>query len=289
MSFEKIPRRAFLTSVATGMSTLVLPKAMAVADITDLEEKCNLEPSVTQSPNAIGIKSRNFSCDFADDVRLNPEELPLLSSVVRKLQTLANATGSAKFNLIDFDTLLRHSKYTQDLDSLTAKEINFLDSIFHRNASDYGFMGSKVSLELTGKIKEKLVRKIPGTGHYLFAGDAEKLYERILKEIGPSIYLTSGIRGVVKQLYLFLLKTEATKGNLSCASRSLAPPGYSYHGVGDFDVGKLGLGSRNFTAKFARTQEFQQLATAGFVSIRYPEDNLLGVRYEPWHVRVVKS
>ncbi len=55
------------------------------------------------------------------------------------------------------------------------------------------------------------------------------------------MYLTSGVRGVAKQFILFLAKAEANGGNLSLASRSLAPPGYSYHGVGDFDVGEKDL------------------------------------------------
>ncbi|HKI73197.1 MAG TPA: D-alanyl-D-alanine carboxypeptidase family protein, partial [Pseudomonadales bacterium] len=77
------------------------------------------------------------------------------------------------------------------------------------------------------------------------------------------------------------------KGNLSRASRSLAPPGHSYHGVGDFDVGKVGYGLRNFTSDFARTDEYKSLLELGYVTMRYPQYNLMGVRYEPWHIKVV--
>ena len=74
---------------------------------------------------------------------------------------------------------------------------------------------------------------------------------------------------------------------LSMASRSLAPPGHSFHGIGDFDVGKKGYGHRNFTADFAETDEFKRLKQLGFVKIRYHETNPFGVRYEPWHVKVI--
>ena len=47
---------------------------------------------------------------------------------------------------------------------------------------------------------------------------------------------------MVKQMHLFLAKPRQSNGNLSKASSSLAPPGYSFHGIGDFDVGKIGLG-----------------------------------------------
>ena len=129
--------------------------------------------------------------------------------------------------------------------------------------------------------------KIQRTGHYLYRGKSEELYNQLKKDLGPTIVLTSGIRSVVKQTHLFLAKTIQSKGNLSKASRSLAPPGHSYHGVGDFDVGKIGFGRKNFTEAFAGTSEFKRLVELGYVDIRYPRDNMFGVRYEPWHIKVV--
>ena len=98
--------------------------------------------------------------------------------------------------------------------------------------------------------------------------------------------MTSGVRGMMKQFLLFLNKAYANNGNLSLASRSLAPPGYSFHGNGDFDVGQSGFGSLNFTAQFTETAVFKRLADLGYLKLRYPKDNLLGVRYEPWHIKV---
>ena len=115
----------------------------------------------------------------------------------------------------------------------------------------------------------------------------EALYDKLKKDVGDSIVLTSGIRSVVKQTHLFLAKTIQSKGNLSKASRSLAPPGHSYHGIGDFDVGKVGFGRKNFTEAFAKTDEFKRLVDLGYVDIRYHRNNMLGVRYEPWHIKVV--
>ena len=65
------------------------------------------------------------------------------------------------------------------------------------------------------------------------------------------------------------------------------PPGHSYHAVGDFDVGKKGFGSRNFSEAFAQTDEFKRLIDLGYLDIRYPQKNPFGVRYEPWHIKVV--
>ena len=141
--------------------------------------------------------------------------------------------------------------------------------------------------ELTATIAKPQTIKVPGSGHYLFKGRPLDLYHQVKADIGDSLVLTSGIRGIVKQMYLFLRKAVETRGNLSLASHSLAPPGHSYHGVGDFDVGKRGLGRRNFLAEFAKTDEFKRLMDIGYVDIRYPEDNPYGVRFAPWHVRVV--
>ena len=55
----------------------------------------------------------------------------------------------------------------------------------------------------------------------------------------------------------------------------------------DFDVGKIGFGRKNFTEAFATTDEFKKLVDLGYVEIRYPEGNTFGVRYEPWHIKVV--
>jgi zinc D-Ala-D-Ala carboxypeptidase len=140
---------------------------------------------------------------------------------------------------------------------------------------------------MTDAISTKDTSKIPYTGHYLFKGKPQEMYKEIHNIIGDSIILTSGARSIVKQMYLFVNKCVRTKENLSIASHSLAPPGYSYHGIGDFDVGKVGYGYRNFTADFAKTDEYKKLMDLGYIKIRYTQDNPCGVRYEPWHIKVV--
>ncbi len=119
-----------------------------------------------------------------------------------------------------------------------------------------------------------------------FKGESLNTYRQIKQEIGDTIILTSGARGIIKQMYLFLSKADRYRGNLSLASRSIAPPGYSFHGTGDFDIGKRGWGRKNFTDAFAETDEFKQLSVLGYVNLRYPLDNKLGVRFEPWHIKV---
>ena len=162
-----------------------------------------------------------------------------------------------------------------------------MDALFNTPASAYGFLDKKPLEGLTANIDKSRVVKVSGMGNFIYKGEAEAKWKEIQAIMGSQVVLTSGVRGVIKQFHLFLAKAQRNGGNLSLASRSLAPPGYSFHGVGDFDVGQRDFGTRNFTTDFTRTPAFSTLSERGFITLRYPRDNFLGVRFEPWHVKVV--
>ena len=92
----------------------------------------------------------------------------------------------------------------------------------------------------------------------------------------------------------FLLDQGFHLINLSAVSRSLAPPGYSWHAKHDFDIG-LRSGKfkpYNFRKEFILTPLFIELFSNGAIhlqDLRYQQDNNLGVRFEPWHIRVGKT
>lgn len=210
----------------------------------------------------------------------------LLQSISIKLKQTQRLVGYGNFNLISFDELLKTARNHSKIGAFSKEELAYIENIFYLHASEYGFYGKKVTNQLSDKIKASETTKIPYTGHYLYKGEPQDLYERLKKEVGPSIVLTSGVRSVVKQLDLFLYKANKLDGNYSKAAHSLAPPGYSFHGISDFDVGKVGLGYRNFTSSFAKTKEYAKLQKLGYISIRYPKNNPFGVRFEPWHIKV---
>ncbi|XOV87253.1 MAG: M15 family metallopeptidase [Pseudomonadota bacterium] len=232
-------------------------------------------------------KMHNFEAEHFEDVFLSADRYAVLLSTFKRMDRVQSLVGHGNFNVLAFDDMLNYSRRYESVGAFPAEEENFLEEIFSENAQRYGFLGNKVITELTARVPERDTVRIASTGHFLFKGDSLALYRKVQKDVGGDIVLTSGIRSIVKQTYLFLAKTIQSKGNLSRASRSLAPPGHSFHGIGDFDVGKAGFGTRNFTADFARTDEFRRLLDLGYVDMRYPEDNLLGVRYEPWHIKVV--
>lgn len=232
-------------------------------------------------------KMQHFEDVHADDLYLPQDKYATLISTFKRLDRVQNLVGYGNFNILSFDDMLKYADNYNSVGAFPKEELDFLDEQFSVDASEYGFLGAKVITRMTAVVPERETVKVPETGHFLYKGDSVRLYKKLTRDVGPNIILTSGIRGIVKQMHLFLAKTIDAKGNLSRASRSLAPPGHSYHGVGDFDVGKVGFGLRNFTSDFARTDEYKRLLDLGYVNMRYPQYNLLGVRYEPWHVKVV--
>ncbi|MBB6522073.1 D-alanyl-D-alanine carboxypeptidase family protein [Pseudoteredinibacter isoporae] len=232
-------------------------------------------------------KVRLFENDFHDDVFLPPEQRRTLLSVALRLGRVQKIVGHGNFNVLGFDEAIRFSKKYSKIGRFTDEELAFMEMIFETQASEYGFFGEKVSESLSDRIAKKDIVKVPYSGHYLFAGDSLNYYNKLTKDVGKNIILTSGIRSNVKQMMLFLNKAVESEFNLSKASRSLAPPGHSFHGIGDFDVGRIGWGAKNFTDQFAETREFKKMEDLGYVQIRYTSDNRLGVRYEPWHIKVV--
>jgi len=210
----------------------------------------------------------------------------LLHSISVKLKQTQKLVGYGNFNLLSFDDFLKITRNHSHIGRITKEELAYIESVFYLEASEYGFYGKKVTYQLSDKISKNETVKIPRTGHYLYKGEPYDLYQRLRKEVGPSIILTSGVRSVLKQLDLFLYKASKLEGNFSLASHSLAPPGYSFHGISDFDVGKVGLGYKNFTTVFAKTKEYKSLQKLGYISIRYPQNNPFGVRFEPWHIKV---
>ncbi|MBP1681198.1 MAG: putative D-alanyl-D-alanine carboxypeptidase [Proteobacteria bacterium] len=221
------------------------------------------------------------------DIWLKDDQKAVFESVIKKLDMVERTVGYAKFNLISFDETLKIAKNYPKIGAFTPAEIAYIEEVFYTDPAIYGFYGKRTIENLSDAINEKEVIKIDGTGHYVYRGHSQELLVRIMKDVGKTIILTSGIRSSMKQLSLHLDKIKSENGNITVASRSLVPPAYSYHSVGDFDVGKKGWGHQNFTANFARTEEFWNLQKLSYVSMRYTIGNGDGVRFEPWHVKIV--
>jgi hypothetical protein len=234
-------------------------------------------------------KMKFFNSPHSDDIQTNSKEYKILQSSVRRLTRLQQLVGHGNFQILSFDNGLSIAREYSQVGTFSKEELRFLEMLFYAEARRYGFFGQKPLKKLTDRIQKKNVIKIPYSGNYLYKGLPLETFQKIKKQVGDGVILTSGIRSVMKQFLLFLNKAYKNNGNLSLASRSLAPPGYSFHGIGDFDVGQVGFGKENFTERFTTTKAYKRLSELGYLKLRYPQNNLLGVRFEPWHIRLNKD
>ncbi|MBU1195847.1 MAG: M15 family metallopeptidase [Proteobacteria bacterium] len=277
-------RRAFLKHAAFVFVSLNTPVAFAGRPEISVKNTASVfDPHIK---DLLG-KKRLFNKVYDEDIFLSSSQLPLLDASLFRLQKMQKIVGYGNFSLLNFDDAIKISKSYSTVGSFSKQELDFLEMLFYSRVDEYGFMGEKPIKTITGKIIKKEVKKIAHTGNYLYRGKPMEMYDKLKKEIGPDVTLTSGVRSIMKQFLLFLNKAKASNGNLSMASRSLAPPGYSFHGVGDFDVGKIGFGVHNFTEQFTRTDVYEKLTRLGYLKFRYEQNNNLGVRFEPWHIEVV--
>ncbi|WP_027361523.1 M15 family metallopeptidase [Halodesulfovibrio aestuarii] len=231
-------------------------------------------------------KMSHFDSAHPDDIVLKGEDLTLLKECTARLTRVMRTVGYGNFNLVSIDQAFTHGKRYSRIGAFTNQEKAFLEKIFYYDAHLLGFYGDKPITVFTQTINRSKVIKIRNSGHYLFKEHPYGVWKEIKSALSSDVILTSGVRGIVKQFHLFLMKANSNGGNLSLASRSLAPPGYSFHGIGDFDVGQRRYGKSNFTSRFTETHVFSKLNELGYLTLRYPRGNLLGVRYEPWHVKV---
>lgn len=208
----------------------------------------------------------------------------VVASLINKLNIVQDQVGYVQFNILSFDELLKIASRCKK--PLTVQEVEFIESIFYGDPRRYGFYGERTVPQLSAVIPKKDVIYMNKTGHFLMKGAAMEKYTQIKKLVGHDLILTSGVRAPVKQLYLFLKKMEYAGGDLRLTSTSIAPPGFTFHSVGDFDIGKVGLGQYNFSEKFQETDVFKKLYDGGHICIRYTSNNPYGVRYEPWHIKV---
>jgi len=218
------------------------------------------------------IARKPATLETPPDVILSPAQRIVFDSALARLRRLQKYVGYGNFNIIGWDQSLKFARTRDAIGAFTRSELDLIEELFFTDAKTLGFYGDKVVTTLSASIAKRDIVKIPRSGHFLFKGDSTETYSKIRRDLG---------------VYLFMNKAEQVDGNLSLASFSLAPPGHSYHAVGDFDVGKKGFGRKNFSEAFAKTDEFKRLIDLGYLDIRYPQQNPFGVRYEPWHIKVV--
>ncbi len=282
-----IERQVFPTNI---FKNKLIKSTFSIIPITEkIEKTIQGKRDIILTDRVMELKktSKKKILSLKKDIFIEKKHLNEFVTVREKLKLIQKHVGYGNFNIISFDDMLKVAKYSGKINRFSKEEILFLEEIFYYNPSSHGFFGDRISNRITKQIKKKDVVKIPRTGHYLFKGKPEKTYYKMISDVGSSLILTSGVRSIIKQTKLFLDKIDSVDGNMSLASKSLAPPAFTYHSVADFDVGKKGFGLANFTARFAFTKEFLQMRKLQYIGMRYTINNKDGVRYEPWHIKVI--
>jgi len=222
-----------------------------------------------------------------DDIYLNSHDMRVLKKLNIRLGRVRKFVGFANFNYLSLNDMFFYGRNYSTVGRFSQDEIKLIEKLFYSEPSKFGFFGAKTVSSISQKVSKKDLVKISHSGHFVFKGKPLEDYKRIIKDVGENIILTSGVRNVVKQLSLYTSKLYLLRGNLTAASRVIAPPAYSYHTISDFDVGKKGWGGRNFTSAFAKTEEFYEIRKLDYIGIRYTVNNRDGVRFEPWHIKVI--
>jgi len=285
MSWNKMKRRDFLKALSTSIIAGGIVPAKVLAEIARKSPDSSLKEYDNHIKDYLQ-KIQSFDTPHEEDFYLDQGDFLLLKSSTMRFKRLQRTVGYGNFHLLSFDDAIKIARNYSKVGDFSKQECAFLEKIFYGNPVVYGFFGDKPVKKLTDRIKKRKVVKIPHTGNYIYKGMPLETYRKIKRDIGDQLILTSGVRSVIKQFLLFLNKAYRNAGNLSLASRSLAPPGYSFHGVSDFDVGQVGLGGANFTGRFINTDVYKKLKELGYLRLRYPRANLLGVRFEPWHIKI---
>lgn len=277
-------RRDFLTTAFTAL--LNLGSISGVLAMPDGISQNKARPIPDTHVKDYLHKMKNFDQPAAEDIYLKESEFKLLEITVDRFKRLQKLVGHGNFCLLSFDDALKISHGHTQVGEFSKAELDFLECVFYENGSNYGFYGLKPITRLTENINTENTVKVPHSGNYLYKGAPLEVYNKIINDIGDIAILTSGLRSIPKQFFLFLNKALRNNGNLSLASRSLAPPGYSFHGIGDFDVGQINFGVANFTKRFTTSKVYERLTDLGYIRLRYPQKNFIGVRFEPWHIRI---
>jgi len=126
-------------------------------------------------------KIRNFNKAFNDDLIASSEEFSLVKSCQRKTHALMRYVGFGNFNILNFDDALAYMKNTASLKAFTKAELDYIDMLFARDASAYGFYGEKIFNNLTDRVNADELIKVSGSGHYVYKHHSLSTYKNILQ------------------------------------------------------------------------------------------------------------
>ena len=263
------------------------PKALQIDSRRDfLIKSALLSVAGAATLGADTVDNLSIIPESRNDIYLSKKDFETLRILRERFKRLKRFVGYANFNIISYNSSIFYARNYSSIGKFTQAEVQLMERFFYEDPSRYGFYGERTVESISYAIKRKDLKKIRRSGHYIFKGDSLESYNRLQHDVDTKdIILTSGVRSVIKQMRLFVDKLYRNKGNLTKTTNAIAPPAYSYHSTGDYDLGKKGFGYDNFTPRFALTKEYSELKKLSYIEMRYTLLNNDGVRYEPWHIK----
>lgn len=228
--------------------------------------------------------------------KLNRVQKYLITSINDKFTAKINSLPPEQRNTIKYDELISQ---------LNIIEKQFVKKIFSIDPVSLGFKGEFCSMDIPDElVKIENINVVSKKGDTISLGvqyspkhsykDFILMNEQMKKEIGKSLYITSGYRSPGKQAYLFIMYL-ATSSNFSLYENAkwIAMPGYSQHGTpinNALDLtnenGIDGFSEGQTAEDFVKLPEYKWMlknAAQFNFFLSYPENNKLGVAFEPWH------
>ena len=222
---------------------------------------------------------------------LSSKNAQVAKDIVEKLK-IEREKRSNKLPVISF-------KYLYNI--LNQDEKLFIKNLLNQNPRTYGFGGPFLGIKriplFLKKIRgqkytwEKKGKEIAQQYLPLRIWLAYKKLNKAMKnEIGKEVLVESGYRSPAYQVFTFLYYlVEKFKFDYKKTMALVALPGYSQHGYPplqaiDFTIKDGAL--RDDKIGFEDTNEYEWLsknADKYHFYLSYPENNTLGIRFEPWH------
>lgn len=223
-------------------------------------------------------------------MKLTEKEKNLIDSILFKKDQLEKS--GYLLAIIDFDTING---------SLTADEIEVATKIKETDPKNYGFKGPYLGLSPVPKDLVKIENqkyKFNEEEHSVSTQFApQKTYDayvhmnkKMQAEIDRTVLIESGYRSPACQMLVFLYYLKQHNWDFSETIKRVALPGYSEHGYPskqalDF-ITADGIPNDENPQKFADTKEYEWLtqnASQFKFFLSYPQNNPLGIMFEPWH------
>lgn len=172
---------------------------------------------------------------------------------------------------------------------LSEEEVGLVERVRGVNPREYGFQGEYFGEEPVPELKPisgvgVKTQYLPRKVHSAFV----KMRGDFREKIGLDLVCCSGYRSRAYQVVAFLSNLKLNDFDLETTFRIVALPGYSEHNLAEETALDLQGADYDPDIGFETTEQYRWLKknAEGYRFYEsYPEDNNLGMDWEPWHWR----